>query len=240
MNFTLRNISTICEGREIHKNLNWTIKPKEYWALVGKSGSGKTTLARIMAGLDHQTSGDMLWNGIKCTHTQDIWAMQFQKNSLFNAQTHENIAFPLKYSGTHYKENFLEEIARYYIEYVGLDLAVFDLYPHQLSGGQQKLVALARSLVQNPRMLLLDEPTAGLDPASSLHYDKIIARVSLELNIGIVVVTHDPLRIKNAHKVALLTDKRITVRSGQDYDLSWWGYTEETIYTDQNKNTGVV
>ena len=206
----------------IHNNLNWTIGPGEYWALVGRSGSGKTTLGRIMIGLDKPNSGDILWNEVKCSNLREVWAMQSQKSSLFNMPASENISFTLKYSNVLYTDQFLDEVACHYCAYVGLDPALLEHYPHQLSGGQQKLVALARALVQNHPMLLLDEPTAGLDPVTALQYEEVVSRITNELGIAVVMITHDPIRIQKSKHVALLQDGQITVTSGDQYCLEWW------------------
>lgn len=223
--FTLRNICTRVGGHKIHDNLNWEIEQGSYWVLAGPSGTGKTTLANIMTGLEKPTSGKVLWNNVECVNLSSLWGVQFQNSALFSDRTVlENICFGLKYSDAHalYTDQFLLEVASFYLGEMGLGLDLLHRYPSQLSGGQQKLIALARALAKLPPMLLLDEPTAGLDPATATRYDQIMSRLTRAANIGVVVITHDIQRVASADNIARLSNGMLSFADKTEVSVSWW------------------
>jgi len=202
----------------IHRDLNLRIERGDVVALVGGSGSGKTTLLRQMIGLLRPTAGDirlfgepLFGGGVR--RERDLrrrFGVLFQHGALFSAfSVFDNIAFPLRELG------FLDEgtIA----ELVGLKLAMVELLPRhgrlmpaELSGGMVKRVALARALALEPELLLLDEPTAGLDPDRSDSFVRLIRQLDRELGLTVVLVTHDLDTLAAlASRVAVLADQRI-------------------------------
>jgi putative spermidine/putrescine transport system ATP-binding protein len=179
---------------EIHAldGLDLRIEPGELVALLGPSGCGKTTALRILAGLDHATSGRVLVGGRDISgvpaNKRDM-GMVFQAYSLFPHMTVlENVAFGLKMRGVAQRER-RDRSARM-LDLVGLGTHK-DRYAHQLSGGQQQRVALARALAVEPSVLLLDEPLSALDAKVRTQLREEIRRVQLEVGRTTVFVTHD-------------------------------------------------
>lgn len=225
MSFSLVNIKKQSQNNWGLENINWEIKAGEYWALIGKSGAGKTTLAEIMCGLKSPDSGIILWNNVECKDPCKLWGFQFQNNALFNSYTgYENLIFPIKYSEYNFSEIFFCKIAVWYAYILGFDPRILGLYPNQMSGGQKKLISLARALVKNPPFLLLDEPTAGLDPITALKYDLLIDKICTEMNKGVVCITHDIQRIKKASHVAYLNHElqSLEIKDPRNFKLDWW------------------
>lgn len=214
--FRLCNISK--DG--LYNNLNWEITAGQRWVLIGSSGAGKTTLSRIMTGLDSDYSGKVLWNGTECNELSSLWGVQFQSSALFHDCTvFENIIFPLKYLKI-YSDEFLKDMGMYFAYQIGLNPELLHRYPHQLSGGQKRLVALARALIKNPPMLLLDEPTAGLDPATAERYDNVVSNLTKQ--IAVVVITHDLERIEKSNNIAYLSKGELTYPMKSEIHVKLW------------------
>jgi len=172
--------------------LTLAIEPGELVCLLGPSGCGKTTALRILAGLDHPTSGEVRVAGKDVTRVpanrRDM-GMVFQAYSLFPHLTAiDNVAFGLKLRGI--ASGVRRKRAGEMLELVGLSEHA-DRYPHQLSGGQQQRVALARALAFQPSVLLLDEPLSALDAKVRVQLRDEIRRVQLEVGTTTLFVTHD-------------------------------------------------
>lgn len=135
------------------------------------------------------------------------WGMLFQHGALFSSQTVlENVMFPLK-EFTKLSTTFIRELALLKIKLAGLPLSAANLLPGELSGGMQKRAALARALAMDPKILFLDEPTAGLDPNGAEALDELIKRLRDNLGLTVVLVTHDLDTLWNiADKVCFLAD----------------------------------
>ena len=169
-------------------DINFKVEPGEAIALVGRSGCGKSTLLNIMAGLLPPTQGKIWIDGVPVTDPSPRWVMMFQKPSLYPWMTvAQNIALGLRFSGRG-KENAsrvpemleLVELS----EFAGRNV-------QDLSGGQQQRVALARSLAPKPDILFLDEPFSALDAFTRSSLQRDVRRISKELGITLVLVTHD-------------------------------------------------
>lgn len=202
----------------IHRDLNLQIERGQVVALVGGSGSGKTTLLRQIVGLmrpyrgDIQVFGEPLFGGgyLRERALRRRFGVLFQHGALFSAfNVFDNIAFPLR------ELKVLDEALIY--DLVMLKLAMVELLPRhaylmpaELSGGMVKRVALARSLAMEPELLLLDEPTAGLDPDRSESFVRLIRALSAELGLTVVMVTHDLVTLAAlSAQVAVLAEQRI-------------------------------
>ncbi|AUG80215.1 spermidine/putrescine ABC transporter ATP-binding protein [Kitasatospora sp. MMS16-BH015] len=191
--------------------LDLTVHPGELLALLGPSGCGKTTALRILAGFEKHDSGQVLIDGKDITgvpaHRRDA-GMVFQSYSLFpHLSAAENVAFGLKMRGTG-KADRLKR-AKELLELVGLPQHA-DRYPHQMSGGQQQRIALARALALQPRVLLLDEPLSALDAKVRLNLRDEIRRLQQELGITTLFVTHDQEEaLSMADRVAVLRAGRL-------------------------------
>lgn len=173
-------------------NLNLSIAPGELIALLGPSGCGKTTALRLLAGLDHPDSGDILVGGKDITQvpaSKRNMGMVFQSYSLFpNLTAVQNVAFGLRVRRVARSERLRR--ATELLELVGL-AEQRDRYPHAMSGGQQQRVALARAIAIQPDVLLLDEPLSALDAKVRSQLRDEIRRLQIEVGITTLFVTHD-------------------------------------------------
>jgi putative spermidine/putrescine transport system ATP-binding protein len=191
--------------------LTLRIEPGELVALLGPSGCGKTTALRILAGLDHPTSGEVQVGGRDITavpaNKRDM-GMVFQAYSLFpHLSVTDNVAFGLKLRGIERARR--RDRAREVLELVGLGEHA-DRYAHQLSGGQQQRVALARALAIEPSVLLLDEPLSALDAKVRVQLRDEIRRVQLEVGTTTLFVTHDQEEaLAVADRVGVMKDGRL-------------------------------
>lgn len=192
--------------------LDINIDRNEYVALMGPSGSGKSTLMNLLGLLDTPTSGDYILNQQKVSEMSDgDLAITRNKEIGFVFQTFnllprlsalENVALPLVYSGTS-KKNRLEK-AEQVLDSVGLGDRI-DHKPNELSGGQRQRVAIARALVNDPSIILADEPTGNLDTKTSIEIMGILEQIHDKGNT-IILVTHEPDIADHAHRIIKLRD----------------------------------
>ena len=210
--FTTRGVRST-----IHKDLNLTIAPGEFLSLVGGSGSGKTVLLRQILGLETPLQGSVTVLGEPAEVLGRAGAasrvgMLFQHGALFSAFTVlENIAFPLRELGT-LPQSLIHDVAMVKMQMVGLAPSAAHMMPADLSGGMVKRVALARALVMDPPVLLLDEPTAGLDPDASDAFCTLLRSLHQELRLTVVMVTHDLDTIfELSTRIAVVADKHVIV-----------------------------
>lgn len=193
------NISTAYGTRLMQDKVSFSIKKGEIYGLLGGSGTGKTTLLKTMIYLNRPTTGDIfmdkvnLWKSDEKTQNEmkKQMGVMFQFGALFSSMNVlENIGVMLKeYSD--FSDKDISEIAKMWLLKVGLKKEAATLYPSELSGGMKKRVALARALVLSPKVLFLDEPNSGLDPASSRSLDRLVCELRESLGITVVMVTHD-------------------------------------------------
>ncbi|MCU0508575.1 MAG: ABC transporter ATP-binding protein [Anaerolineae bacterium] len=164
------------------------VDEREFVAIVGPSGCGKTTLLRMAAGLDHPTSGRVLVGGRPVTGPGPDRAVVFQQFALFPWKTiRDNIGFGLKCTGVSRAQR--EPIVERYLKVMGLD-GHGDAYPHQLSGGMQQRVALARSYALEPEVLLMDEPFGALDAQTRIDMQEELIRLSRVHPRTVLFITH--------------------------------------------------
>ena len=214
----IRNVCTQYGNLVIHKNLNLKVMQGEVVALVGGSGSGKTTLLRHIVGLTTPTSGEILLFGhnlqkldrIDQQRLMNRFGVLFQQGALFSALTvFENIAFPLR-ELKQFDEPTIHTLVMHKLALVELEPQHSELLPAQLSGGMIKRVGLARALALEPELLVLDEPTAGLDPDRSEKFVELVKKLKQVLGLTVLFVTHDlDTLVSLAGRVAVLADKRI-------------------------------
>lgn len=169
-------------------NVNLEVKDKEFICILGPSGCGKTTLLRIIAGLDSPTSGEVLLDGTKIEKPGQDRGMVFQDYSLFPWRTViDNIAFGLEIMGVDKKERY--EDAREYLNL--LNLASFgNSYPYELSGGMRQRIAIVRALINNPKLLLMDEPFGALDAQTRNIMQAELLRIWEKKQKTIIFITH--------------------------------------------------
>ena len=192
--------------------LSLEIEPNEYVALMGPSGSGKSTLMNLLGLLDSPTDGSYyLNNQLVSTMSDSELAVVRNKEIGFVFQTFnllprltalENVALPLVYSGLSKKKRTAK--AEQVLESVGLGDRI-DHKPNELSGGQRQRVAIARALVNDPAIILADEPTGNLDTKTSIEIMAILEEIHTKGNT-IILVTHEPDIAQHAHRIVRLRD----------------------------------
>jgi putative ABC transport system ATP-binding protein len=203
--------------RVIHilKGVSFEILRGEWVSLMGPSGSGKSTLLGLLAGIDAATTGELIVDGVAITDLSEKQLARirnekigivFQSFHLIPALTaQENVEVPV-YVSPHAKR--ASQLASEMLEAVGLGDRKHHR-PHQLSGGEQQRVAIARALVNQPSILLADEPTGNLDSLNGQAVLDLIGRLRQEMNLTIVMVTHDPNVARNADRELHLLDGRL-------------------------------
>ncbi len=194
------------------KSITLDIKSNEYVALMGPSGSGKSTLMNLLGCLDTPSEGDYLLNGTNVSTLQDGQLAEIRNKEIgFVFQTFnllprlsslENVALPLVYAGIGKSERL--KIAREKLTLVGLGDRVTHK-PNELSGGQRQRVAIARALVNNPSIILADEPTGNLDTKTSIEIMEIFEEIHKSGNT-VILVTHEPDIAEHAHRIIRLRD----------------------------------
>ena len=197
------------------KDISLTIEKNEYVALMGPSGSGKSTLMNILGCLDTISKGKYMLNNIDVSSLRDNeLALIRNKNIGFVFQTFnlmprmsawENVALPLVYAGISASER--EKKAKDMLDAVGLSDRSHHR-PNELSGGQKQRVAIARALVNNPSIILADEPTGNLDSKTSVEIMGIFERIHSEGNT-VILVTHEDDISRYAHRIVKLKDGEI-------------------------------
>jgi phospholipid/cholesterol/gamma-HCH transport system ATP-binding protein len=212
---------------KVLNGITLTVNRGETLAVLGRSGTGKSVLLRLIIGLDQPDSGSIRING------EDIAGLQldqlggirkkmgflFQHAALYDSLTvAENVAFPLRHHKGEMSSSERNDRVQQLLAEVGLEGALNKM-PSDISGGMQKRVGLARALALGPEILLLDEPTAGLDPISSREIDDLILKLQRERKMASIVVTHDLYSAKTiANRLALL-DKGNVVVEGKFEEL---------------------
>jgi len=209
--------------KEILKDINLRIRPGEIFTLIGPSGSGKTTLIRLIDLLESPTAGTIFFNG-EDTATSEAgrlafrrrMGMVFQKPAVLNTTVAGNVAFGLKFRGVTGTER--EGRVENALRLVGLA----EFGPRRaltLSGGEMQRVALARAMVTEPEVLLLDEPTANLDPVSAELIEDLILKINREFKTTIILSTHDMIQGQRlADRIGVIMDGKL-VQTGTSTDI---------------------
>jgi molybdopterin-binding protein len=209
----LRNVTKTFAKKTVLDSVNLQILDGEILALLGPNGSGKTTLLKILASILRPTDGEIHFCGVKVTD-QNVEKIRmestlvFQKTVLFSTTVYDNIAYGLRIRRV--TKNEIDYKVAQVLKLVRLE-GFEKRSAKKLSGGEQQRVALARALALNTRLLLLDEPTANLDPKNAGIIEEVIATTNQELKTTIVMATHNMFQAKNLpHRIALMEDGRIT------------------------------
>ena len=214
----LDGVCTRFGGAVIHRDIDLAVSSGQILGLVGGSGSGKTTLLREMVGLLKPSAGSVRLFGHSVFAADPVirrdirrrFGMLFQQGALFSAlSVFDNIAFPLRELRV-LDERMISDLVYLKLGMVELEPRHGQLMPAELSGGMTKRVALARALSLEPELLVLDEPTAGLDPDLADNFVRLIRMLQQQLGFTVVMVTHDLETLAGlASHVAVLADQRI-------------------------------
>jgi phospholipid/cholesterol/gamma-HCH transport system ATP-binding protein len=204
-------------GRQVvHDHLDLDVRRDEILGVVGGSGAGKSVLLRSILGLHGPNEGTINVLGHDIRHHEPgphkKWGVLFQGGALLSGLTvQENVELPIALHSNLPVET-RRELAVLKIFMVGLDLNAASKYPNELSGGMRKRASLARALALEPKLLFLDEPTAGLDPISATEFDELVSYLHANLDLTIVMITHDVDTLFSiCDRVAVLVNKGIIV-----------------------------
>jgi phospholipid/cholesterol/gamma-HCH transport system ATP-binding protein len=214
----VRELRTRFGDAVVHDGVNLEVRDGEIFALAGASGCGKSTLLREIILLQQPHSGSIRVLGRDVVGLDDEqalplrrnWGVMFERGALFSSLTvSENVGLPLR-EHTQLGDRLIDEIAAVKIALTGLPPSAGAKYPAELSGGMRKRAALARAIALDPKLLFLDEPTAGLDPLSAGGFDELVRRLKELLGLTIFMVTHDlDLLWRVADRVAFMVAGRI-------------------------------
>jgi phospholipid/cholesterol/gamma-HCH transport system ATP-binding protein len=221
----IQNVTKSFGEQRVLDGVSFLVQRGETVAVLGRSGTGKSVLLRILVGLEAPDSGAAFILGTNMSEAspQDIAAARkqmgflFQHAALYDSLTvAENVAFPLVHHRKDLSPSERGDLVRDLLKEVGLD-GQLNKMPSDISGGMQKRVGLARALALDPVVLLLDEPTAGLDPISSGEIDELVLKLQKEHQLASIVVTHDMVSAKTiATRIALMDNGKIVIEGSYD------------------------
>lgn len=203
-------------------NVSLSVESGEFVAIIGPSGSGKSTLLHILGGVDVPTSGSVVINGVDISNLDETALAIFRRRQIgliyqfYNLipilTVKENLTLPLLLDGRKPDERVVDDL----LKTLGLTERVNHL-PNQLSGGQQQRVSIGRALINNPALMLADEPTGNLDSENSREIVSLLRKFNKENNQTVIIITHDERVAMSADRVISIEDGKITrdeVRKG--------------------------
>lgn len=223
-------------SKQVLKGVDLTIPDNETLVIIGRSGCGKSVMLKHIVGLLTPDEGDVYVEGklIRELKEKELYVIRkmfgflFQGAALFDSMTvEENIMLPIVESGQKFSQLEMDKAVAEKLEMVGM-AGIQKSKPSELSGGMRKRVGLARALIMNPRYILYDEPTTGLDPIMSDNIDELIKELAGRLKVTSVVVTHDMFSVKNvADRVAMMHEGKVYFTGTPDELLN---SKDQTIY----------
>lgn len=224
----LKNIHKSFSEKVVHQGVSFTIRKGEKIGLLGASGTGKSVLLRSIVGLEFIDNGEILFHNDRVDNLNEKQfsslrtrvSYSFQSGALFDSMSvFENLAFPL-FEHTKLSLKEVEEKVNDMLKLIGLS-GTNKLMPSDLSGGMQKRVGMARSMILNPEIILYDEPTAGLDPANTVNVVKLMKKFSSK-GLTSIFVTHDiPAAKEFCDRIIILDEGRVAYDEGiEDFKSS--------------------
>ena len=206
-------------AQTVHDGLDMTVENGEVFGIVGGSGSGKSVLLRSILGLQRPQAGEVRLQGrslnqlgeAELRQIKATYGVTFQQGALFTSLTVlQNVQLPML-EHLQLSPRALDELAMLKVRLVGLSDDAGSKYPAQLSGGMIKRAALARALALDPALLMLDEPTAGLDPISAAAFDELLMDLRQQLGLTVIMITHDLDTIfRTCNRVGVIIDRKMT------------------------------
>ena len=217
---TVENLHKSFESQKVLNGISLSVSRGETLAVLGRSGTGKSVLLRLIIGLEKPDSGSVRIHGQETAgmaldrmgEIRKKMGFLFQHAALYDSLTvAENVAFPLEHHRRDMSKAERGDRVKHLLAEVGME-GNLDKMPSDISGGMQKRVGLARALALEPEILLLDEPTAGLDPISSGEIDDLVLKLQREHQMASIVVTHDLHSAKTiADRLALLNEGKVEI-----------------------------
>lgn len=215
----IKDLSVVLDNQTIFHNANIQVEDGKRTVFVGKSGCGKTVLMKAIEGLIECTSGDIIVDGVNiCTSSykkilqiRKSIAMLFQSSALMDSMNiYQNVAFPLfEHKKNQFSEKEIKDLVVEKLESVGL-YNVLKKMPSELSGGMKKRVALARAIILEPKYIIYDEPTTGLDPGTSKDIIDLINKIHKMGFYTSIIISHDRDCIKEtADRIAFIDKTKI-------------------------------
>ena len=211
----IRNVSKSFGENNVLRDFNLTLNKGENIVVLGKSGSGKSVLIKCIIGLIRPDSGtiNVLEKNITSLNHNELDQIRvkigflFQSNALYDSMTvRENLEFPLRRQGIQKSKEQVNELVMEVLTNVGLAHTV-DMRPAELSGGMRKRIALARTLILKPEIILYDEPTTGLDPITGREISKLMYELAKKYNTSSIIISHDMNCVKVvADRIIMLID----------------------------------
>ena len=218
----IKNLYKSFGERNVLSGISFSLYAGENLVVLGRSGTGKSVLIKIIAGLLKADSGeiDVLGKDIKELSKKELQELRlnigfsFQNSALYDSMTvRENLEFPLVRNMRHLSRGEIDKAVSEVLEGVGLSSAINQM-PSELSGGQKKRIGIARTLILKPKIMLYDEPTAGLDPITSTEINGLINQVKERYHTSSIIITHDLACAKTTgDRVMMLMDGTF-IRSG--------------------------
>lgn len=210
-------------SRPVLKDVSLSVEKGEIMGLIGPTGAGKTTLLRLVDQLETPTLGRIVFNGLDATSSPRLRAqvrrqvgMVFQKPAVFNLSVFDNVAYPLRIRG--YGRKSVSEKVAEMLETVGLR-GYERRNAKTLSGGETQKVAIARALITGPLLMLLDEPTANLDPVSLVSMEELVRRVNDQYSTAMIMATHDMSQGQRlANRIGVMMDGEL-IQVGRPSDI---------------------
>jgi cell division transport system ATP-binding protein len=202
-------------------NISFKVNPKEFVSFVGKSGAGKSTIVKLLTGEERPTKGRIIFGSYDVTRLKfsELYQMRrhigtiFQDFKLLTDKTaFENVAFALEAAGR--PEGEITELVPKALDMVGL-LTKAKSFPREMSGGEKQRVAIARAMINNPDVIIADEPTGNLDPINSNDIIKLLLKIN-ELGTTIILATHNKDVINNLNKRVISLDSGQIIRDEEE------------------------